>query len=108
QPSDTPESVNILTVHASKGLEFRYVFVVNLVEDRFPARSRGESLPIPDALVKEQLPEGDSHIQEERRLFYVAMTRAKERLYFTSASDYGGARVKKLSRFLDELDYSAG
>lgn len=103
QPSDTPESINILTVHAAKGLEWRYVFVVNLVEDRFPARSRSEALQIPDPLVKEQLPEGDSHLQEERRLFYVAMTRAKERLYFTSAFDYGGVRAKKISRFLDEI-----
>ncbi len=107
QPSDTPDSVNILTVHASKGLEFRYVFVVNLVEDRFPSRSRSDALEIPLELVKEQLPEGDSHIQEERRLFYVAMTRAKERLYFTSASDYGGTRTKKISRFLAELDFGS-
>lgn len=108
QPGDTPDSVNILTVHASKGLEFKYVFVVNLVEDRFPSRTRGEALQIPDELVKEQLPEGDSHLQEERRLFYVAMTRAKERLYLTSAGDYGGARAKKISRFLDEIGFTAG
>ncbi len=106
QPTDTPDSVNVMTVHASKGLEFKYVFVVNMVEERFPTRSRGDGIEIPLPLIKEQLPEGDSHYQEERRLFYVAMTRAKERLYFTSASNYGGVRKKKLSRFLDELGYS--
>ena len=106
QPIETPDSVNILTVHASKGLEFKYVFVVNLVEERFPIRDRGEPIEMPVDLIKEQLPEGDSHYQEERRLFYVAMTRAKERLYLNSASDYGGARDKKISRFLDELGYS--
>ena len=105
QPSDTPDSVNILTVHASKGLEFKYVFVVNLVEDRFPARSKGDGIDVPAVLIKEQLPEGDGHFQEERRLFYVATTRAKERVYFTSASDYGGVRTKKISRFLAELGY---
>ncbi len=105
QPSDTPDSVNIMTVHASKGLEYKYVFIANLVEDRFPSRSRGDGIEIPPELVKEQLPEGDSHIQEERRLFYVAMTRAKERLYFCSANDYGGVRTKKISRFLVELGY---
>jgi len=105
QPKDTPDSVNIMTVHAAKGLEFKYVFVVNLVEDRFPSRNRGEAIEIPLDLIKEQLPEGDSHFQEERRLFYVAATRAKERLYFTSAGDYGGARAKKISRFLDEIGY---
>jgi DNA helicase-2/ATP-dependent DNA helicase PcrA len=107
QPNDTPDSVNILTIHASKGLEFKYVFVVNMVEDRFPSRRRGDGIEIPSDLIKEKLPEGDSHFQEERRLFYVAATRAKERLYFTSADDYGGTRSKKISRFLNELGYVA-
>lgn len=107
QPGDTPDSVNIMTVHKAKGLEFKYVFVVNLVEERFPVRKRGEGIEIPLELVKEQLPEGDSHYQEERRLCYVAMTRAKERLYLTSAADYGGVRAKKISRFLDELGFAA-
>ena len=44
-------------------------------------------------------------MQEERRLCYVAMTRAKKGLYFTSAEDYGGQRKKKISRFLSEMDY---
>ena len=105
QPSDTPDSVNIITIHRAKGLEFKYVFVVNLVEDRFPTRRRGEGIELPDALIKEKLPEGDFHTQEERRLFYVAITRAKEGLFLTSADDYGGARAKKASRFLDELGY---
>jgi DNA helicase-2/ATP-dependent DNA helicase PcrA len=107
QPEDTPDSVNILTVHTAKGLEFKYVFVVNLVEERFPARRRGELIELPKELIKEQLPEGDGHEQEERRLFYVAMTRAKERLYLLSANDYGGARSKKISRFLPEIGYQA-
>ncbi len=106
QPSDTPDSVNIITVHKAKGLEFKYVFVVNLVEDRFPARRRGEGIEIPAELIKEQLSEGDSHCQEERRLFYVAITRAKEKLFLLSADDYGGARAKKISRFLAELGFS--
>lgn len=108
QPTDTPDSVNILTVHTAKGLEFKYVFMVNLVEGRFPTRSRGKGIQIPEKLIKEQLPEGDSHYQEERRLFYVAMTRAQEKLYLMSADNYGGIRDKKISRFLNELDFSAG
>jgi len=108
QPKDTPDSVNIVTVHKAKGLEFKYVFVVNLVEDRFPARKRGEGIEIPAELIREQLPEGDGHFQEERRLFYVAITRAKEKLYLMSAGDYGGARTKKISRFLNELGFAAG
>ncbi len=103
QPTDTPDSVNIMTVHASKGLEFKYVFVVNCVEGRFPTRRKGGNIELPEELVRETVPEGDYHYQEERRLFYVAMTRAKERLFLTSAESYGGVRSSKLSRFVAEL-----
>ncbi|MBU1131957.1 ATP-dependent helicase [Patescibacteria group bacterium] len=102
-----PDMVRILTIHSAKGLEFDYVFIVNLVDRKFPTDERREPIEIPVALLKEKLPEGDFHLEEERRLFYVAMTRAKKGLYFTSAEDYGGARAKKLSRFLHELGYSA-
>ena len=105
QPTDTPDSINIITIHRAKGLEFKYVFVVNLIEGRFPSTRRREAIQIPDELVKEQLPEGDFHEQEERRLFYVALTRAKEKLFLTSASSYGGKRKRKISRFLAELGF---
>jgi len=97
-----PETVKILTVHSAKGLEFKYVFMVNLVDKRFPATAKSDPISIPEELTKEIIPEGDIHLQEERRLFYVAITRAKEGLFLTSAEDYGGARKKKLSRFLIE------
>ncbi|OGY49866.1 MAG: hypothetical protein A3B89_03390 [Candidatus Buchananbacteria bacterium RIFCSPHIGHO2_02_FULL_40_13] len=100
---DDPETVKIMTVHSAKGLEFEYVFLPNLVDKRFPTIARGEAIKLPDQLVKEIAPEGDIHLQEERRLFYVAMTRAKRGLYFSSANNYGGARTKKISRFLTEL-----
>jgi len=98
-----PEAIKILTAHGAKGLEFKYVFIANLVDKRFPTIERSEQIELPDALVKEILPEGDVHLEEERRLFYVAMTRAKTGLYFTWASDYGGKIKKKPSRFLIEL-----
>ncbi|MDP2736407.1 MAG: UvrD-helicase domain-containing protein [bacterium] len=98
-----PETIKILTAHGAKGLEFKYVFIANLVDKRFPTIERKEQIELPDALVKEILPEGDVHLEEERRLFYVAMTRAKSGLYFSWAPDYGGARDKKPSRFLHEL-----
>ncbi len=97
------EAVRIMTVHASKGLEFKYVFLVNLVDKRFPTINRRDKIAIPDELVKEKLStEGNAHIEEERRLFYVALTRAKRELFLTSAKDCGGAREKKPSAFLDE------
>jgi DNA helicase-2/ATP-dependent DNA helicase PcrA len=104
-PDDGPDSVKVMTVHAAKGLEFRTVFVVHLVDQRFPSRDRAEAIPVPDALVREMLPEGDVHLEEERRLLYVALTRAKERLVLTRALDYGGARRKKASVFLEELGF---
>jgi DNA helicase-2/ATP-dependent DNA helicase PcrA len=97
-------AVNILTVHSSKGLEFKVVFLVNLVSERFPTRERNEKIPLPGILIKEKLPDNiDFHLQEERRLFYVGMTRAKELLYLTAAKTYGeGKRLKKLSPFVYE------
>lgn len=96
-------AVNILTVHSSKGLEFPVVFIVNLVIQRFPTTERNEQIPIPDELIKEVLPKGDYHLQEERRLFYVGMTRAMERLYLTAANYYReGKRERKLSPFIFE------
>ncbi len=96
------DTINLLTTHASKGLEFKVVFMINLVSDRFPSRNRSDVINIPDELIKEVLPEGDPHIQEERRLFYVGMTRAQKYLYMTLAKNYGGKRDKTPTGFLQE------
>ena len=85
------EGVNLLTVHASKGLEFPEVYVIDLVDGRFPNRKMMSS------------------IEEERRLFYVAVTRAKDRLYLSLAKF---DRVKKIdykpSQFLHEAGLVKG
>ncbi len=102
---DEYDAVNVLTIHSSKGLEFPVVFVANMVSERFPSRNRQDTIPIPDALIKEILPENPKaeHTMEERRLAYVAYTRAKEILYLTGAQYYGeGKRKKKLSPFIFE------
>jgi DNA helicase-2/ATP-dependent DNA helicase PcrA len=88
-PSD---AVKVLTIHAAKGLEFPVVFVVALEEAVFPS---ARSLDHPQAL------------EEERRLFYVAVTRAKERLYLSSSMyrrRYGDAVFASRSRYVEEIE----
>lgn len=97
-----PEAVSIMTVHSAKGLEFSYVFMPQLVDKRFPTIHKREEIPVPEPLIREILPEGDTHLQEERRLFYVACTRAKKGIFLSGAKNYGGSTVKKPSRFLVE------
>ena len=105
-PDQGPDLVRLMTIHSAKGLEFKYVFAVSMVDRRFPSTERKDPIEISEALVKEKLPEGDVHLQEERRLCYVAMTRAKKGIFFTSADDYGGARKKKISQFLAEMGFT--
>jgi DNA helicase-2/ATP-dependent DNA helicase PcrA len=101
---ETP-AVRVLTVHKAKGLEFPVVFLVHLVQGRFPTPKRRDALELPAELIKDLLPAGDFHTQEERRLFYVGMTRARRELFLTSARDYGGTRERKVSQFvLEALD----
>lgn len=102
---DDGDAVHVLTYHKAKGLEFPIVIMVGLVDDRFPTRSRGDLLPFPAELIREAPPEGDHHLSEERRLFYVGMTRAREELLLTWARDYGGRVARRMSQFvLEALD----
>jgi len=104
-PDYDTDSVNILTIHKAKGLEFKVVFMVSLVDNRFPVRRRKEAIALADDLLRAKehwLPEGDPHIQEERRLFYVGITRARDMLFLSSAYDYGTKRAKKASIFVME------
>jgi DNA helicase II / ATP-dependent DNA helicase PcrA len=101
-PDPDVDAVHVMTVHKAKGLEFPVVFLPGLVADRFPARSRREQLAMPIELVDEVLPEGDGHLQEERRLFYVAMTRARDELVLTHATESAGGRARRISPFVVE------
>lgn len=107
QELDDFNAVNILTVHSSKGLEFPVVFMINLVKDRFPSRDRKDKVEIPNGLIKEiltGLTSEEENLQEERRLFYVGATRAKEKLYLTASVYYGNGKQKKRpSMFLSEI-----
>jgi DNA helicase-2/ATP-dependent DNA helicase PcrA len=96
------DAVHVLTVHKAKGLEFDIVFLVGGAEQKFPLQRRGDPLSLPPELVKEELGGGSGHVEEERRLFFVAMTRAKDELILTSAADYGAGRPRKVSRLVVE------
>ncbi len=101
-PDPDVDAVSVLTVHKAKGLEFPVVFIPGLVAGRFPSGSKRDPLAIPDALIGGTRPDGDPHLAEERRLFYVAMTRARDELILTHAADYGGARARRVSPFVIE------
>ena len=103
---DDGDAVHVLTYHKAKGLEFGVVFLVGLVDDRIPGRDRRDALEPPDTLLGDAAPGvvpagADQHVAEERRLFYVGMTRAREELVLSWALDYGGRR-SKASRFVAE------
>ena len=86
-------SVTLATVHSVKGLEFKVVFIIGLEEKYFPII---------------RLDSTDLDMEEERRLMYVAITRAKERLYLTCSKSrymYGKQSFSQVSRFLKELGY---
>jgi DNA helicase-2/ATP-dependent DNA helicase PcrA len=90
---EAKDQVTLMTVHAAKGLEFPQVFVVGLEEQLFPFRGVNEG-------------EGPEELEEERRLAYVAFTRAEKSLTLTWATSryvFGNLRLGKISRFLDEL-----
>ncbi len=86
------EKVTMMTIHSSKGLEFKNIFLVGLEEDLFPSQMMLES---------------QSDLEEERRLFYVAITRAEKKLsisYAESRYQYGRLKMCEPSRFIDEID----
>jgi len=93
------DAVQLMTVHGAKGLEFPHVFLLRVNSNAFPARNRSPLFEFPDRLMKEELPEGDFHIQEERRLFYVALTRAETRLTMTTVREKRG----KVPVFIEDI-----
>ncbi|QHL86048.1 UvrD-helicase domain-containing protein [Nibribacter ruber] len=86
------EYVTMMTIHSAKGLEFRNVFIVGMEENLFPSQMMLSSR---------------ADLEEERRLFYVAITRAEKKLtlsYATSRYQWGNLRSAEKSRFVDEID----
>lgn len=99
EPAQASGAVQMMTVHAAKGLEFPVVFILSVSPRRFPHPEQKAVIEFPGELRKGPHPPADIHQQEERRLFYVAMTRAEERLYVSSVVKPG----RKPSVFVDDL-----
>src|SRR5665647_1876490 len=108
EPEET-DSVKVMTVHQSKGKEFLVVFVVDAATNRIPLRYQQKPFYVPNDLAKGLMTGDDEkalYEHEERRLFFVAMTRAEQKLYLTYAERYGqNVRQTKPSKFLDELQF---
>jgi ATP-dependent DNA helicase UvrD/PcrA len=97
---DAPaDAVKLMTVHGAKGLEFPHVFVLRVNNKKFPATERPRVFEFPARLMKEGQPAEQFHIQEERRLFYVALTRGQERLTLTHLTEQKG----KVPVFIEDI-----
>jgi DNA helicase-2/ATP-dependent DNA helicase PcrA len=100
---EATDAIQVMTIHQAKGLEFDVVFVPSLVEGRLPQSGRSPRFELPAAVLEPLVRGREDVIAEERRLLYVAMTRARRRLYLTRATHYEGGRRWRESRFLDEV-----
>ncbi len=106
-PPGGEHAVQIMTMHAAKGLEFDHVYALGLQQSRMPGQRRGTQEPVPDALLKEELPDNtrEAHVAEMRRLLHVAMTRARRRLVLAwpeATASSGDSIEQKPSPFYEE------
>src|SRR5216683_4278049 len=97
------DAIHVMTIHQAKGLEFEVVFVPGLVEGRLPQSGRSPHFELPASVLEPLVRGREDVVAEERRLLYVAMTRAKRHLFLTRASHYEGGRRWRDSRFLQEV-----
>ena len=95
------DEVSVLTVHRAKGLEFPVVFLIGLVDGRFPLRGRADRLALPAEVVARALVDEAPHA-EERRLCFVAMTRARDELHLSWSRRTGTGRTRRPSPFIAE------
>lgn len=102
-------SVQVTTIHQSKGKQFPVVFIVDVAANKLPLKHREKTFYVPNELSQGVQLDSDAkelHIQEERRLLYVAMTRAQNQLYISYCTQYGkNVRETKPSKFLEELQF---
>ncbi|HSX36578.1 MAG TPA: ATP-dependent DNA helicase, partial [Patescibacteria group bacterium] len=98
--SDT--HVTVLSVHRAKGLEWDHVYIVDCTEGSFPLMNSGGGLVVP-AELQANPSRADEHLAEERRLMYVALTRARNEVVLSYSDRHGSGATRRPSRFLGEL-----
>lgn len=91
--------ISLLTAHRSKGLEFDVVFITRVTDERWGARVKRELFFLPESPAS-----SDTEEDDERRLFYVAMTRAKERVFISHSATREDGKIIAPSRFLEDID----
>jgi DNA helicase-2/ATP-dependent DNA helicase PcrA len=103
------DAVNLLTAHGSKGLEFKHVFIIKATDSNWGKVRKTGSL-IPEEIYSfdiEGISDKDLSLEDERRLFFVAITRAKDQVHFTYAKEYsyqGSITNPSISQFIKEID----
>ena len=102
---DSSDSIKILTVHGAKGLEFNHVFIYRLLEDSWEKQRDFNKLKLPFGILKSEITKSiEDDFEEDRRLFYVALTRAKKQIYLSYSQYKENGKNQNASVFVSEID----
>ncbi len=102
---DSSDSIKILTIHGAKGLEFNHVFIYRLLEDSWEKQKDFNKLRLPFGLLSSEITKNiEDDYEEDRRLFYVALTRAKKQIYLSYSQYKENGKNQNASVFITEIN----
>lgn len=102
---ESTDSIKILTVHGAKGLEFDHVFIYRLLEDSWEKQRDFNKLKLPFGILSSEITKSiEDDYEEDRRLFYVALTRAKKQIYLSYSQYKENGKNQNASVFISEID----
>lgn len=104
--SESQSSIRLMTVHKAKGLEFEHVFMIRVLSGKWDGASSRTLIKLPLGILKLDIVKniGNSDLEEDRRLFYVALTRAKKQIYISYSTQSESGREQLPSVFVNEID----